>query len=552
MVEELAIFPRNMRCLFFTTFLLATVCVSFGNAINTTKHPATRSCVLPQPLASRVQAKPSADSFAEAGEWFEAKRDFRCAAEEYRAAVKLEKTSVELLLRLAGSEVEAGNAKSAEETLRQAIQVAPQNKNVHIAYARALERLQNKDAAKQEWDAALAIDKKSVNALDGMAQHLIAESNYAGAVQLLQGAPENEALSVDLVQAYGKAGLLEQAATKAKDALQKMPQSFPLTYSLATLLIDLGRMGEAKDVGEKFAQTHPENLDAQRMWLHLLIRTNDVERARPMAKRLLAQSPRDAYFLGVNGMLERDAGDFTAARTHLRESIDIEPANADTHYYLGLVLAKLNEPREARAELERAITLGGKQPEIRFQLSKVLESLGDKDAAAKQMAMYRAWTEEQSKRSVTEAKAEQAQKEYEGGNAEKAVSLYKEALEMTPDDALLNFKLAMALDKAGDAAGEKAALEKSVGIDADMAIAHNQLGYLASRQGDLMTAEAQFREAVRAAPSYAEAWINLAATLAGEEKMQEAKQAVVRALQADPNNVNALQLQKDLEVAPRQ
>jgi Tfp pilus assembly protein PilF len=68
------------------------------------------------------------------------------------------------------------------------------------------------------------------------------------------------------------------------------------------------------------------------------------------------------------------------------------------------------------------------------------------------------------------------------------------------------------------------------------------MGYLAARGGDPARAEAFFRAAVQASPSYVVAWINLAATLASEEKWTEAKQAVDRALTIDPDNAAARQL----------
>jgi len=110
----------------------------------------------------------------------------------------------------------------------------------------------------------------------------------------------------------------------------------------------------------------------------------------------------------------------------------------------------------------------------------------------------------------------------------------------------------VALDKAGDSAGEHEALEKAVEIDPDMAIAQNQLGYLDSRSGDVAAAEKHFREAVRAAPAYTEAWINLAATLGMESKFHEAQQAIDSALKLEPTNSEALQLRQDLTASQSQ
>jgi len=55
-----------------------------------------------------------------------------------------------------------------------------------------------------------------------------------------------------------------------------------------------------------------------------------------------------------------------------------------------------------------------------------------------------------------------------------------------------------------------------------MAIAHNQIGYLAVRGGDAASAEKEFRNAVHASPAYTQAWINLAAALAMQSKISDA------------------------------
>ena len=68
------------------------------------------------------------------------------------------------------------------------------------------------------------------------------------------------------------------------------------------------------------------------------------------------------------------------------------------------------------------------------------------------------------------------------------------------------------------------------------------MGYLETKSGEDAKAESYFRAAVHASPSYLQAWINLAATLAGESKWEEAKQALARVLELDPTNAKAHQL----------
>ena len=86
-------------------------------------------------------------------------------------------------------------------------------------------------------------------------------------------------------------------------------------------------------------------------------------------------------------------------------------------------------------------------------------------------------------------------------------------------------------------------------IEPGFALAQNQLGYLASRDGDTAAAEEHFRLAVQAAPGYTQAWISLAATLGMESRFSEAQEALASALKIEPDNAEALQLRKDLTAA---
>jgi tetratricopeptide (TPR) repeat protein len=143
-------------------------------------------------------------------------------------------------------------------------------------------------------------------------------------------------------------------------------------------------------------------------------------------------------------------------------------------------------------------------------------------------------------------KAEEADQASAAGNPAQAASLYRVAIESDPNEPILYYKLSRALDKLKDIAGEVAALQKAIQLKPNYAEAQNQLGYLAARKGDLAQAESYFRAAIHASASYVSAWINLSATLASEAKMPEAKEAVGRALEIDPDNAEARSLSQAL------
>ena len=472
---------------------------------------AHAACVGPAALESKLRAHPHSEIFTEIGKWFGDHHQYSCAIESYRSALKL----------------------------------SPKNLSAHLRLAAVLEELHKKEDAKAEWQKTLDLDPQSLVALDGLSRHLIAEGDYAGAIALLRNSKLNETLTLDLAQAYGKAGMLKEAEDILAAALAK-ERSYPLVNALATVYVNEGQREKARQLSQQFAAAHPSNADAQTLHLRLLLLTNNTADALPLAHKLVSSHPRDPYLLYICGTLEHQTGDFEAARSHLQSAVALQPDVYQSHYSLGVVLLKLNDLRGAKEHLQKAIDLNAPDPEVHLELATVLRKLGETQASEHELSLYRGASQSNSNTTVAESNAIRAQQELDSGDARRGVELYRQALDAAPGDALLNYKLSVALDKLGDVAGERQALEAAVKIDPDMAAAHNQLGYLASRSGDMAAAEQHFREAVRAAPAFTDAWINLAATLGAESKVSEAQQAIETALKLDPANPQALQLRQEL------
>ena len=512
---------------------------------------ANAACVGPDALESRVRTQADAKSFTELGTWFDRHHQYSCAVQAYRSAVKLSPASPGVLALLGASLQSSGDLIGAADALQQSTRLAPNSAPAHLRLAALLEQLQRRQEAKTEWREALRLDPQSPKALDGLSQHLIAEGDYAGAIALLHKSKRDERLTLDLAQAYGKAGALQDAENLLTAAKDQFPSSYPLMNALVTVYVNEGQRQKALQTSHNFAVMHPENAEAQTLHLRLLLLNNNTAEALPLARKLLAGQPRDAYLLYVCGTLERQSGLFEAARNHLELAVRLQPDIYQSHYGLGLVLLKLEDLKGAKGEFEKAIALGTPDAEVHLELATVLKKLGQSSAAEREAQLYREASQSQTDATAAERKAIRAQQELDTGHPSKAVELYRQALDAAPDNALLNYKLSVALDKVGDTAGERDALEKAIQIDPEMAVAHNQLGYLAFRGGSPGSAEQHFRQAVRAAPAFTEAWINLAATLGMQSKLPEAQYAVDTALKLDPQNSQALQLRHDLNM-PRQ
>jgi len=509
-------------------------------------------CAPPAALQAKLQTQPTADAYAEVGMWYADREKFACAVGAYQAAVKRQPKSAQFLYLLGLNLLRKGDVSDAVKPLQQSIELKPDVLKPHLLLATALEELHRNAEARAEWMTALKIDPHSDMALDGVCKNLLATHDFGAVIALLGPEPKGENLILDLASAYQGAEVPDQAIEVLKKGLEANPSSSALTRALITGLVLQARYEEAEKLSKTLAYKYPHDLSAQSLYLHVLVLNDDEDLARPLAKKLLAAAPHDFTVLYMNGILENRAGNYAGGRDFLEQAVALNPNYYNCHYNLGIALENLNDAQGAREQFEKALALGASEPGVRFEYAKVLRSLGETESAAQQLKLYQQEQKAKADRTLAASKMAQADKELAEGDPKKAVALYRDAVAVLPESALLNYKLSVALDRVGDTAAEREALQKAVQIDPNMAIAHRQLGYLAFSGGDFTTAEAQYREAVRAAPGYTDAWISLAATLGTESRYPEAQQAVQRALEIDPKNASAIELQKELANAAGQ
>jgi tetratricopeptide (TPR) repeat protein len=528
--------------LIFAALLAASPCLPAAHA----------ACTVPPAFEAKLHAHADADTYKELGNWFGDRKQYPCALEAFQNALNLEPGSAELHYLVGLTLYASGHPDEALKPLGQSLYLMPEVLKPRLLLASALDALQRHQEAQSQWEAALRIDHLSTEALDGLSKSLIAQDDYLSVIDLLRDAPRNETLTLDLAQAYGKANMLDKASEVLTKSLQRNPSSLPLTAAMVTVLVRQVHYQEAVHLAAKSERLHPGNLEAQRLYLRVLVLNGDFVNAKPLAHKLLAAHPHDFDFLYLTGILENQAGQYAAGRGHLEQAVALDPNYYNARYNLGVALLELKEFPEARLQLAKALELGGTEPEIRFKYATALRSLGETELAKQQLELYQKQLQMNQKHALAASKTAQGDKEFGSGDPQKAVADYREASEATPDDAQIVYKLALALDKTGDTAAERTALEQAVKINPGFALAENQLGYLASKSGDPASAEEHFRLAVRAAPAYTQAWISLAATLAMESRLSEAQEALASALKLEPGNADALQLRKDLNAAQAQ
>ena len=510
------------------------------------------SCVGPAPLEARVHSHPDGDAYAALGIWFGENRKSECAAQAFQAGLKLEPNSPRLSYLLGLSLYTAGKLQESVVPLQHSVELETKDEKAHLLLASALAGLGRDKEAFVEWQAALRIDPNSKMALDGIAKILLAAGDNESVIAQLSAMQLDESLTLDLAIAYGRTGQLDNAARMLNQGLKTYPNSTALTSSLVSVYVKQVRLEEADKVAEQLAHRNPRDIEAQRVYLQVLVLNAENQTAIPLARKLLAQAPHDADFLYLNGVLERATGDFTAARRHLEEAARLDPNRYSTRFNLGCTLEQLQDHAGAKEQLQKAIELDPDESESHFELAKVLRKLGETEAAQQQLLLYQKQLKDKSDQTIAAQKSTQAAEAARAGDKQKAVALYREAIAVLPDNAGLPYQMAQVLNDLNDIEGERSALEQAVKIDPNFALAQYQLGILDSRNGDTGGAEQQFRLAIKASPGYVQAWLALAATLAMESRIPDALQAVDSALKIAPDNSEALELRKNLAAGQAQ
>ena len=402
----------------------------------------------------------------------------------------------------------------------------------------------------------MKIDPHSKPALDGQAKSFIAAGDYASVIPILRAAARenltDENLILDLAIAYRKTGMLDDEELTLKQGLNVYADSDALTAALVSLYVDESHFEAATTLAQQVSRHKPADLEAQRIYFRTLVITGDNGRAIPLGRELLGRAPHDADLLNLNGLLEKKAGDYSAARKHLEEAVALNPNDYNPRVNLGVVLAALDDPAGAKFQLEKALALGTDEPQVHFELAKVERTLGDTTAAQQQLALYQQKLKQDSDRAFAVSKAAEAAQAVKAGDNQKAADLYRQACGAEPQDAGLAYRLAMVLDNLGDRKDERAALEQAIQADPHFVLAQYQLGYMDFQAGDNAAAEQHFRLTVEEVPDNAQAWISLAAALAAQSRFADAQDAVAHALKLDPDNAAAVDLSRKLAASLHQ
>lgn len=120
-----------------------------------------------------------------------------------------------------------------------------------------------------------------------------------------------------------------------------------------------------------------------------------------------------------------------------------------------------------------------------------------------------------------------------------AVAIWSDTVAKRPDNPRGHNNLGYALDQAGRMAEAKAQYEEALRLDPSYADAHNNLGGILDKMGQPAEAKAQYEEALRLDPNHADARNNLGMILEKMGRLTEAMAEYEKALLLKPGSADA-------------
>lgn len=255
--------------------------------------------------------------------------DYAEAGPLYEEALRLTAADPNTSLDYAEAALKAKDLPKARTLAQQTLNADPKNARAHRILGQVLLQMNDERQAKDELEAAVALDPNYENGY-ALASVDLAMKDRADAAQLFSemqdGFGDSAKLHMDFGRAYGLAGYPDEAIVEFKKAIAEDDKLPGAHYSLgASYILSMGEINFPKAVAE--------------------------------FQRELQISPDDFLSYSQLGYIALSQHKFIEAEHNLTRAATLDPQDPDVFLSLGQLYTEMNKPVEAEAALRRSILL---------------------------------------------------------------------------------------------------------------------------------------------------------------------------------------------------
>ncbi|MEO9077940.1 MAG: sulfotransferase [Rhodanobacter sp.] len=289
--------------------------------------------------------------------------DLATAENRCRTALKQAPDEPDILLLLGLGLQRQGRHRDAVGAFARLVELCPDDSLHWSNYASALNRVGDPEAAERAAETAVSFAPNDADRLDELGLIQLQNGNSAAAQNTLMLAHDlaPDSIAVRLHAARACLACRDHRADALLQAWREwLPLSDDLLSDLATLLVQIGEMGDSMQLLEDLVQRAPRDWSAQLLLAKVYERVNRLGQAQAKLQAVLATIPVDAD-PGISREVERQQAQLAMRRRSyasargLLEKIGPEHDAHDAHYFaLAGACDRLGDAAAAMRALETA------------------------------------------------------------------------------------------------------------------------------------------------------------------------------------------------------
>jgi tetratricopeptide (TPR) repeat protein len=304
------------------------------------------------------------------------------AARRAREALRTEPESVEGRLILARALVARHELEAADEVLRQLLKARPDSAQVHVQRGTFFVAKRDAVSARQSFERALELDKRSVEAIGGLVALDASSGELDRATSRINAAlkDQGERPELLLIAASTQAGArqFDTAVSMLQRAIQLNPGLLPAYLLLGQVYVTQGKIDQAKRELEIAAARQTKPVAAVTMLGMIAEMQGDTKLARKHFERVLDLEPGSPIAANnLAWMYAEEGSNLDVALQLAQTAVKKMPRMATAHDTLGWVYYKKQLPDRAVAALTDTIGLDPQNPTYHYHLALALRQAGD-------------------------------------------------------------------------------------------------------------------------------------------------------------------------------
>lgn len=519
-----------------------------------------------------VSCKPPSDaaSLLEEATRYEQKGELRAAIIQLKNAAQAEPQNAQVRLRLGLAHLALGDAVSAEKELRRALEAQVEAARLPLGQsllmqgkfqevldefaesnaaasgapslslrANALLGMDRDEEARQLFERALTLQASHAPALLGLARLAMADGDPDEAASLVARALAAQPGELESLRFKGDlarlAGDSEAAMAAYREALRVRPGYGPAHVDIANLLIDAGKLKEAREALDAARKGSVATLGLFHAQAMLDFRERKFNAARESLQQILRAAPDHYPSVLLAAAVELELNSLQQAELHALHYLDAFPGHVYANKLLATVRIRTNQPEQAVDLLEPLADEHGDDAEL-------LALAGEANMRARRYQKAAQFFERASALRPNAASLHVAAGlvHLKGGDTARATMQLEQAARMGGDSARSRSLLVMTYLRADDTEKAMALVSQMEKQDNSAMVQNLKAGVFLARQ-DFKSARATFEAALRLDPAYLPVLDNLAQLDLMEKQPQRARARYLAALEKSPANADLME-----------